>query len=336
MKFLNILFFAILVVTGTATAQVPDYADLTFWAAHPWKQDNSDRVPKDLQAAYRADTSVDVFFVHPTTLIGSEGDWNAALSDVSVNNRTDEKPILYQASVFNASARVFAPRYRQANLKAYYTADKDRAAAAFDAAYEDVRQAFVYYLDHWNQGRPFIIASHSQGTQHAGRLLKEYVENQPLAARFVMAYLIGMPVHADYFQVLQPCQDSTQTGCFATWRTYRTGYAGEAYIAQEKQDVIVTNPLTWRTSPEAAPRKLNAGGLLYNFDKVIPRLTGAQKHGNILWADRPHVPGALFIRLNNYHIADYNLYYVNIREDVARRIRFFFQQQKVADTTANK
>ena len=36
----------------------------------------------------------------------------------------------------------------------------------------------------------------------------------------------------------------------------------------------------------------------------------------------------LVIKTKNYHIADYNLYYVSIRENVANRIRQFLQSSK--------
>lgn len=309
-----------------ASSQPADYSSLSNWAAHPWKKDNSDRIPKDLQKDHRRDTLVDVFFLHPTTYFGFKNGWNAAPGNDEVNTRTDEKPILYQASVFNASARIFAPRYRQATYSAYYTAKKDSADLAFDTAYADLKAAFIYYLENWNNNRPFIIASHSQGTQHAGRLIKDVIENTPLQQRLVMAYLIGMPVSNDYFSSLQPCSDSTQTGCFVSWRTYLKGYAGEEYIGKEKNNVVVTNPLTWRIDSTHASIALNKGGILYNFDKVIPRLTDAQKQGNILWVRRPKKFGSFLIRLKNYHIADYNLFYVNIHEDVERRIGYFWKR----------
>ena len=63
---------------------------------------------------------------------------------------------------------------------------------ALDFAYQDVKAAFEYYLKHYNNGRPIIIASHSQGTWHAESLLHDYFENDStLRKRLVAAYLIG-------------------------------------------------------------------------------------------------------------------------------------------------
>ena len=53
--------------------------------------------------------------------------WKAEIDNKEINKNTDGKSILYQASVFNKYCRVFAPRYRQANLQAFYTKDKVKA-----------------------------------------------------------------------------------------------------------------------------------------------------------------------------------------------------------------
>ena len=161
-----------------------DYGNVNMWAAHPWKKDNADSVSNILKNESR-DSMVDVFFIHPTTYTDKIYiDWNASISNEELNKKTDESTILYQASVFNASCRIFAPRYRQAHIKAFYIKDEE-SKKYFDTAYNDIRKAFVYYLENFNHGRPIIIASHSQGTLHAGRLLKEFFENKNLMNQLV-------------------------------------------------------------------------------------------------------------------------------------------------------
>jgi len=251
--------------------------------------------------------------------------WNANIDDEGMNKKTDNSTILYQASVFNELCRVFAPRYRQANIKAFYSNDKESAKEAFDIAYEDVKAAFEYYLKNYNQDRPIIIASHSQGTLHAGRLLKEFFEGKAMQKKLVCAYIIGLPVFTTYFKEIKPCIDSTSTGCFVSWRTFEEGYVAP-FIQKEKEKAFVTNPLTWRLTEEFASAELNKGGILKNFNKVIPELVHAQVHQNILWVNKPKFFGNIFLTLKNYHIADYNLFYINIRENVATRIESFLRK----------
>ncbi len=304
----------------------PDYSNLNYWAASPFKQDPSDRVPQSFGDEIK-DTLADVFFIYPTTYTDRnlpEG-WNANIDDETLNQKTDNSTILYQASVFNKYCRVFSPRYRQANLKAFFTEDTAAANAAFDKAYEDVRNAFIYYLKNDNHGRPIIIASHSQGTFHAGRLLKEFFEGKPLQQQLVCAYIIGLPVFQNYFTQLQPCTDSTATGCFISWRTFEEGYVSPR-VEKETQKAYVINPLSWTMDTTLAEADLNKGSILRNFNKAIPGLVHAQIHGNILWVNKPKFLGSAFLKIKNYHIADYNLFYENIRENVGTRIRVFFKQ----------
>ena len=305
----------------------PDYTNLNYWAAHPWKWDPSDSVPRPLRKNYMHDSIVDVFFVHPTTLTSSKNtNSNAQIDDAALNSKTDYSSILYQASVFNEQCRVFAPRYRQAHYGNYFTPDTVRARKSFELAYEDVKNAFETYLKYYNGGRPIIIAAHSQGTTHSARLLKEYFEGKLLQNKLVCAYIIGMPVAEKYFSSLQPCTDSLDTGCFIAWRTFKKASAGSSFVLKETFKSIVTNPLNWTLDTLYAPAALNTGGVLRNFNKLTLAVVDAQVHKNILWASKPKFFGNFLIKSENYHIGDINLFYNNIRQNVKTRIGMFWKQ----------
>lgn len=311
--------------TRTNGSAAPNYSDMFYWAAHPWKKDPGDSIPKPLMATYKADSSADVFFIYPTTLTDpNDTAWNADINDSYINAKTDYSPILYQASAFN-EFRVFSPRYRQAHIRAYFTADSARAKAAFELAYDDIRTAFRYYLEHFNNGRPIIIASHSQGSTHAQRLLKEFFDGQPLQKKLVVAYVIGMYVPGNAFKTITACTDSIQTGCVCSWRTYKKDYEPD-FVVKEKGSALVTNPLTWNSSIAFVNHKLNHGSILLKFNKVKKRLVGAEVHDGVLWIGRVHLPLGILIRRKNFHIGDINLFYVNIREDVKRRVGYFRKQ----------
>ena len=241
----------------------PDYSKLDNWAAHPYKHDPSDSVPGPLRKNYQPDSSIDVFFIHPTTYTAKEKSfgWNAPVDDAELNAKTDYSTILFQASIFNEAGRVFSPRYRQAHLSSYFPKNADdtaQALAAFELAYQDVKAAFIYYLQNNNKGRPMVIAAHSQGTTHAKRLLKEFFDGTPLQKQLVVAYLIGMPLEPDYFSSITPCNTPGQTGCACSWRTYKEGYRPE-YVEKEKFISVVTNPITWDATIPIADRFLNKG-----------------------------------------------------------------------------
>jgi hypothetical protein len=317
-------------------AVVPDYSNLSYWAAHPDKKSPADSIPKNLNVTNNASKEVDVFFVYPTSYLDRtmpQG-WNAQLNDTKINIYTDFSSILYQASVFNEVGKIYAPRYRQANIIAYYpitSEDTLKAMAAFDFAYQDVKNAFEYYLKHNNNGRPIIIASHSQGSTHAIRLLKEYFNDKPLQKQLVAAYVVGMALDPATFSNIKACTKPNQTGCICTWRTFEEGYIAP-FVAEEKFTSMVTNPLSWDNEKQIVTRFYNEGALLYNFAQLTPNVAGAINHEGVLWTPKPHFFGNIFIRTQNYHIADYNLYYVSIRKNAALRASSYFEKQKMNGT----
>ncbi|MFM1775143.1 MAG: hypothetical protein RJA53_753 [Bacteroidota bacterium] len=312
------------------TPSGPNYSDLAYWAAHPAMHDPSDSVPAPLQASYKPDTTIDVFFIHPTTYLGTEKPFglNADISDAFLAAKTDFSPVLYQGSLFNEAGRVYAPRYRQTHISAYFpvtASDTTLAIAAFELAYQDVKAAFEYYLANENKGRPIVIASHSQGTTHGIRLVKEFFDGKPFQKQLVAAYLVGIPVNPQIYSSIKACDTPKQTGCICSWRTYKEGYT-PPFIQKEKFEVIVTNPLTFNKSIPNASWDANKGGVLTNFNKIAKGVAEAKLTDKVLWTAKPKIFGSFLVKNPNYHIGDYNLYYVNVRENVMERIKAFKSQ----------
>ena len=299
-----------------------DYSNLQFWAAHPDKLDEADRIGGSNQVSDQSNLKADVFFVYPTIFTDRKAiGWNANVSDPKLNEEIDKSTIKFQASIFNTAGKVYAPRYRQAHLRAYYTSDKKNASEAFDMAYADVRNAFEYYLENHNNGRPIIVASHSQGTTHCIRLVEDYFDGTSLQDQLVAAYLIGIPVEKDQYTHISPCTSADQTGCTISWRTWRRGH--KPSYGSLGNDILVTNPLSWTTDSEYVDKEENKGGILRNFKKVRNKLADAQIEGDILWTNKPKFPFSFLFTRKNYHIADLNLYYNNIRENSERRVEAF-------------
>lgn len=299
---------------------IPDYNQDRFWAALPWTEDAADLTPDGLTDEQK-NVSIDVFFIHPTTYTGKQGEkhWNAPANDQALNNKTSEKSIQYQASIFNGAGRVFAPYYRQAHLHAYFTKDTTSATKALALAYDDVRLAFKYYLDNHNQGRPFIIASHSQGTTHAIRLLQEFVDGKELQEKMIAAYIIGIPVFDYYFENILPCENELDLGCYTAWRTFKKGYKPK----KDALGIVVTNPLSWSRDENYAAKKNNQGAILRPFETIISQATDAQVHGPVLWVSKPKFPGSWLLLGKNYHVGDMNIFYMNIRNNAAKRVNAF-------------
>lgn len=302
----------------------PDYANLDYWAAHPQKHDPSDSIPRPLLGESR-DTLADVFFLYPTSFTTKDhgNKMTADIDDDYINAKTDYSSILYQASVFNQHARVFAPRYRQVHLSTFYIEQNAFTDSLYDIAYADIKNAFQYYLDHWNNGRPFIIAGHSQGSKMAERLLKEMVEGKPLQEKLIAAYVPGWSVPKELFSTLKICSDPSATGCVCSWRTFKNGYL-PSWLEKENGNSYATNPLNWTSGADYAPRSANKGAILLKFNKIYDQCTDGKIVNGILYVKKPKFPGSFLYRTKNYHPGDINLYYMNVRENVAQRIQTWF------------
>jgi Protein of unknown function (DUF3089) len=339
MKYFPILL-GILLLSGCAVhpkktfdasqvAAPPNYSELSHWAAHPDKADLADRTPDGLKDE-QATSDVDVFFLYPTTYTGSkraEKNWNADVNDENVNKKTDESSILFQASIFNGAGRVFAPRYRQAHLHVFFTKkDTSSAREALDVAYADVKAAFEYYLEHWNQGRPFIIAGHSQGARHAMLLIRELIENKPLEQQLVAGYIVGWPVKNTFFKKIRPCATPEETGCFCTWRTWERNYG---LRKANERSVICTNPLIWSiTEGQYAHKSFNTGAVIRPFSTLRPQVTDAEVYRGFLLANKPKFPGSVLLVRKNYHVGDLNLFYLNVRENAQTRTKMYLKARK--------
>jgi hypothetical protein len=308
---------------GCPKPNAPDYNIKSSWASLPDIDDPADQVPKGLKNN-QAMASADVFFIHPTSYLGKPTDsfsWNADVANAAINKETDGGSIQYQASIFNESYRIFAPRYRQAHLYAFFTPYAADRKAALDLAYEDVRSAFLYYLQHYHSGRPILIAAHSQGTIHAHRLLREFVENKPLQELLVGAYLPGMPVSKDSFTLLMPCKDSTESGCWVSWRTWRYG------TSPNPVDAVCHNPISWTLDTVPVSRKWHRGAVLWDFKRVRKRICDAQVNQNILWIHRPKFAASRLVKNPNYHVGDYNLFYMDVRTNATLRLNSYLQKR---------
>ena len=321
-----LMMVMIFMASSISTQTALDYSDLSLWAAHPDKMDMADMVPDQNLSDNQADAQVDVFFVHPTTYTKKFIDeaWNAPIDNVELNAKTTNTTIKLQASIFNVAGKIYAPFYRQAHLHSYYPKKSgDRAKPAFALAFTDVEAAFDQFLK-WNKGRPFIIASHSQGTQHAGMLVKKRIDGTDLQKRMVVAYLVGMPIKKDAYQSIPVCDNPSDTGCYVSWRTYMKG-GGPKKGWRTQDNITVVNPITWNVETSYSDLSDHEGVVLSKYDKVIPQKTRAKIQDNVLWITRPKFFGSFLLLNKNFHVADYNMFWQDVRSNVENRVQTFLK-----------
>ena len=323
----------------------PDYSDAASWAALPDRDDAADVAPADAaiheaQAMARAD----VFYLHPTTYRGAEN-WNQDIAMADVNEWTDISVVARQASAFNGCCRIYAPYYRQATIGAMAATD-DSGSRAYDFAYGDVVQAWKHYVENWNDGRPFMIVSHSQGTFHALRLLAKEIDGTPIAENMIAAYVVGIGVSEGFFgrglKTITRCVGATDTGCVISWITYgMDGAPGStvertqaSYRARhgtsEGQKLACWNPVSASAEEKWFDDEAGHGALPgVAAPTPLPALTtgpGAECRDGVLYTEIPTDDAfeLMILEGENLHMHDFDLFYGSIRANAVARTEAFF------------
>lgn len=338
-----------LAVTGAVQAEpprfseatpppAPDYANPRDWAAGPAGPGASAAEPSGAIPAAK-NPPADVFYIHPTTF-RSTTVWNQDLSDATTNAWTDASVIARQAGVFSACCRIYAPRYRQASFL-----DREGGRTqALGLAYKDIEAAFDYYIAHYNKGRPFIIAGHSQGGFMVAELLQKRITGTPLLKQMVAAYSIGVGVAEGEFALrfpdVRPCRTPTQTGCLLQWNAMLS----DADLAATSARYAGYFTDRFGKGPNPMPVCINP----VTFDAAKPTSTAAEAKGAVPGdpGDGPLKPlakGAVAASCVNgllsvtpdpalglkplaggvMHYHDYGLFYEDMRENAKRRIAAF-------------
>jgi hypothetical protein len=327
-------------------APAPEYAQESAWAALPSKPGLTALRPAGV-AAPAADPPVDVFFIHPTGYMNG-ADWNSPLDPNSQTEENTRWMMANQASVFNGCCAIYAPRFREGSIFRYVHATPALYKQSGDFAYADVDRAFTYFLEHYSKGRPFIIASHSQGTEHGFNLVKRRIDGTPLADRMVAAYLIGGGItdkDVDALKTVHACTSPTDLHCMIHWATYAQGATPSRGDNPDKR--LCINPLTWLRDGPLAPATRNKGAVpisgsfqiaFWGSDKPkgmqFPPLAAPLK----AWTTAECRNGFLFAKDqsggvlrkgaagNNYHGLDYALFAMDIRENAQARVAAYFSR----------
>jgi hypothetical protein len=232
---------------STTTAALPPptgeesdrYADLAYWHCHPDKPDDvCDTTPLDtdevlpdgsLQTVAHepaVDPPIDCFYVYPTV----------DYSEVPGNRSFDEpinplEPVTIggQFARFSEVCRPFAPRYEQMTIGGY---EADNADELLGHARAQVDEAFQHYLATENDGRPFVLIGHSQGSHHLTTMLAEdFDDDAALRSLMQSALLIGptgrvqVPegeIVGGTFENIELCATADQTSCIIAYDSYST------------------------------------------------------------------------------------------------------------------
>jgi len=310
----------------------PNYDLLKSWAVHPEKEN------KVLEEFINKDDllPVNIFFIHPTLFWDKKNtSWNSDVYDPKMIEFVNTSSVKFQASAWASVGELYVPLYRQAHLRVFresfwFNGGKE----AYELAYTDIRKAFKVFLKKYNNDKPIIIAGHSQGAGHAKKILQEFFDGKLLQNKLVAAYLVGTKITKDDFKYLKPMINKNEIGGFVSWNTFRLisekKQAKFSYTVNYKylEGAICSNPITWDNTKTSKYDEHK--GFLYLNKKIYPKTVKIENIDSKVYIKLPKLNffrKILLSSVKDYHKADINLFWEDIRINSINRTNFFLDNE---------
>lgn len=284
-----------------------DFSDESSWLA----------LPEDPE-----EHPVDVFYVYPTIYQGK------GVQDITDPEQIEasREPLYTQASVFEDTANIYAPMYRQVGRTGFE--DTETLPENLMKGEEDVTEALLYYIEHLNEGRPFFIAGHSQGSSTLAAVLRKIWGSTGAEERMLAAYIIGFSITEDDLQAnanIRMSEGPADTGCFIAYNSILDGVQDQS--VQILEGSVATNPLSWVSSAEEGeyiPKDENLGAVFFSgpsYERsVYPGFTSAKvKDGGLVCEPQDMSVLSDYPIEGIFHRDDFSLFFMNLKENIAAR-----------------
>ena len=294
-----------------------------------------------LKAESDGEQEVDVFYIYPSNYTPAAGE--PSIGDIDNAGMRQGAQAIYerQATAFKTSCNIFAPYYRQVDgtFCLNLTTEQEWSLIRYQAS-QDLTRALDYYFDNWNNGKPFILAGHSQGSENVLALLQDYfhqdVAHKALLHRMVAAYAIGFSVTDEYLAAnpdIPFAERHNDTGCIVSWNTEGPANKGK-YNAVVKPHAHSINPIYWVTDDTYVPASENLGSLTSVEEGIVePGIADAQldlERGVVVVSTEAAKPFAIPAAMQalfgpeSYHGQDYGFFYGDLRRNAEMRIAGWF------------
>lgn len=274
-----------------------DYSKAETWLCRPGRQDAcavdltttviaADGKLTNEPFKANANAPVDCFYVYPTVSLDAtpNSDMTAGPEENSV--------VRAQFARFASQCKLYAPLYRQVTLKALRAAMAGGGGFPADrkVGYNDVLDAWNYYLKNDNKGRGVVLIGHSQGSGVLTQLIKNEIDGKPIQSKIISALLLGtnvaVPKGKDVggsFQNVPLCRSATQVGCVISYVTFRTDVPPPANsrfgrVPTEGMQAACVNPAALKGGKAEMHAYLSSGfnGVSTEAAQPKPWATGAK------------------------------------------------------------
>ena len=261
----------------------------------------------------------DLFYIISTEtgdhLAGADTCHFADVYDAALRRRMEHEMFAVD-SFYSGRLNYYSPYYRQVSMQSW--TNENNTLLRLPVALADVQRSWDYYLQHFNQGRPFILAGFSQGAHALMHLLRQMPDS--VARRMVAAYVIGYKVtqeDLDACRHIRPAQGPTDTGVTIGFNSVKSPECEIPVVSGG--NLLGINPVNWRTDTVSTPfilyGKRGNDTLSVRYDPPTRLLiVDGYKNATVM----PHigVPG-------NYHHMELKFYYPYIRQNMADRVAAF-------------
>jgi len=267
------VFVLAVCAVGTVSAQTPqppaaapaaqpnDYSDDKAWLCRPGRQDacavdlTTTVVKADgttTREAWTANSKapIDCFYVYPTVSTDPTPNSDMVADPAELN------VVRQQFARFASKCRPYAPMYRQVTLAGLRRILGGGASGGLSTGvgYDDVRDAWNYYLAHDNGGRGVVLVGHSQGSYVLTELIQREIDGKQIQSRIVSAILPGATIAVargkdvgGAFQHVPLCHSASQTGCVIAYSAFRSTSPPPANtrfgkVSDPNMEAACTNP----------------------------------------------------------------------------------------------
>ena len=315
-------------LTGTA----PDYSENKNWLALP---ENPDK-------------DVDLIYLYPSSCNDPEADIICEIDNPSMVEGA-KRNCTQQASAFEPVANIYAQFWRQVNgLKLPLMSFEEVNNAEWAEPRTDVYAALDYYFKNLNNGRPYFLAGHSQGSRLCYMVLAEYMKKHPdCYENMIAAYCIGDSLTKGYLEEnphIKAAQSADDLGVVVSWNTEGPANKGKNSLVISPGAISI-NPLNWRTDETPADAELNLGTYMphlldFEMEELPVKADGVidLERGSVM-VTNPALAKCAITAIPgfesfepvfgpaSYHLCDYSFFYLNIRENARVRAEAWFKKR---------
>lgn len=310
-----------------------------------WKTTDYKNLNNWMLCPQKVDFPVDIFYVYPTAYFPKSLDDPMVCS---INNESMRRRAMAnvrnKGSAFITIGNYFVPYYQQACIQCLNSKNSDDTAQFISGPFMDIVQAFTLYMNRYNQGRPFILAGHSQGSVILSLLLSTIFATCPeYMKKLVVAYVIGYGITEKYLNQnphLKFAEGELDTGVIVSYNTEAPGMMVDNIVVGN--GTIAINPITWTRSEEYASSDKSLGShivrmnprnhsteiidLSHYADAKIDARRGVVICSTADPDDFRIEGGETFFPRGILHNGDYSLYYNDLRENAAKRVKAYFEK----------